>query len=63
MNTGFSKIKYYVLVVIIALGVFVWAGFTGTRLLGDDHLNDDTNNSYYGSSGRSYSSHRHFYHK
>ncbi|GAB4040911.1 hypothetical protein [Spirosoma gilvum] len=64
MNIEFSKIKFYVLVVLVALGVFTWAGFTGTRLLGDDNLSDDKDNSYYGSSGRSYgSSHRHFYHK
>ena len=58
-----SKIYFYVLIVAIALGVYAWAGFTGTRLLGDD--NETVENASYssgrsGSGGHGYSR---FYHK
>ncbi|UFH56806.1 hypothetical protein [Spirosoma sp. KNUC1025] len=64
MLNEFIKIKYYVVAVIVALGLFVWAGLSGTRLLGDDKEKTDSKNSYYGSSGRSGGhGYSRFYHK
>jgi hypothetical protein len=58
------KIKYYVVAAVVALGVFTWAGFTGTRLLGDDNESKEGANGYYGSSGRSGGrGYSRFYHK
>ena len=54
-----TKIKIYVAIVLVALGVFTWAGFTGTRLLGDD--DEQVNNGYRSSYGRH--GYTRFYHK
>ncbi|SHM16453.1 hypothetical protein [Hymenobacter psychrotolerans] len=51
-------IRYYVLVALLAYGVFVWAGLTGTRLLGDDNENPEGART---SSARG--GHARFYHK
>jgi hypothetical protein len=36
------SIRYYAVIVLLGYGTFVWAGLTGTRLLGDD--NESTEN-------------------
>ncbi|GAB4046480.1 hypothetical protein [Spirosoma litoris] len=58
------KIKYYVVAGLIGLGAFAWAGFTGTRILGDDKENTEAGNGAYSSSGRSGGhGYSRFYHK
>lgn len=54
-------IRYYVLGALLAYGTFVWAGFSGTRLLGDDTEsveNLNGNGGRHGSGG-----HARFFHK
>ena len=57
------KIKYYVVAALVALGVFMWAGLTGMRLMGDDNESVENQNSYYGNSGHSGGHGSRFYHK
>ncbi|QDK78991.1 hypothetical protein EXU85_10380 [Spirosoma sp. KCTC 42546] len=65
MSKELAKIKYYVVVALLALGGFVWAGLTGTRLLGDDNESIENKQGYYGGSGHSGGSrgYSRFYHK
>ena len=62
---GKGKLKYFVLVVLLCLGGFVWAGFNGYRFLGDDVDEKELHQGKFSHSGthhRAYRSH-HFYHK
>jgi hypothetical protein len=34
-------IRYYAIAMLLLFGVFSWAGFSGTRLLGDDNDNKE----------------------
>jgi hypothetical protein len=45
-----------------AFGVFVWASFSGTRLLGDDNESTETRTGP-GTHSSSHSGHNSFYHK
>ncbi|RIV20600.1 hypothetical protein DYU11_21390 [Fibrisoma montanum] len=64
MLNEIRKIRYYAVAVLVALGMFAWAGFTGTRLLGDDDERVETKQGYYGRSGSSGGYRRTgFYHK
>lgn len=54
---GFQKIKYYIIAVSVFFAVYVWAGVTGTRLIGDDNDSKEEPN------GKSHSSGNGFYHK
>ena len=65
MSKELAKIKYYVAVTLILLSGFMWAGFTGTRLLGDDSESTEGQNAYYNGSGHSGGSrgYSRFYHK
>ncbi|GAB3971849.1 hypothetical protein GCM10028806_22830 [Spirosoma terrae] len=60
-----AKIKYYVVAVFCALGLFTWASITGTRLLGDDKESVEGANGYYrsGHAGSGRSGYSRFYHK
>jgi hypothetical protein len=65
MLQEFAKIKYYIAAILVALAVYMWAGLTGTRLLGDDSEKTKNTGTSYGQSrysGRGYSS-SHHYHK
>lgn len=60
-------VKYFVALATLLLGIFLWAGFTGTRMLGDDteKVEDPSgpgNHNRTGRSGRHYSR-GYFYHK
>lgn len=35
---GFSKIKYYIILMASLFGLYVWAGVSGTRIFGDDNI-------------------------
>lgn len=64
MREKITRVYVYALLVAIALGVYAWAGFTGTHLLGDD--NETVDNASYSSAGHSGSGGRgysRFYHK
>lgn len=65
MDKELIKIKYYVVVGLLAVGAFAWAGFTGTRLLGDDNQTTEGRNGYESGSGHSGGSrgYSRFYHK
>lgn len=39
MLKQFLSIRYYAIAMLLLFGVFAWAGFSGTRLLGDDDNN------------------------
>ncbi|MBD2715449.1 hypothetical protein KBK19_10420 [Microvirga sp. STR05] len=52
------SIRYYVLVALLAYGVFVWAGLRGIRLLGDDNENPEGTRTSGARGG-----HARFYHK
>ena len=59
-----AKIKYYVAALLASLGVFMWTGFTGTCLLGDDNESVESQNGYYSNSTHSRGGHgARFYHK
>lgn len=55
-----NSIRYYAAAALLAYGTFVWAGFQGKRLLGDDDENTENLN---GNSHRSSGGHARFYHK
>ena len=38
----FYPIRYYATILVILLGVFAWAEFTGVKLLGDDNMAKET---------------------
>lgn len=62
------KIKFFAAIAALLLGLFVWASFTGTRLLGDDKdsvdaLSGSGNHSERSSGGIRYHSSGHSYHK
>lgn len=63
MLNQFTKIKYYIAAVLLLFGVFVWAGLTGTRLLGDDDESTETRDGNPGYGGRSGGRASRFYHK
>ena len=46
-----KKIKFYAAAVFVALLLFTWAGFSGTRVFGDDVNSVESNRGYYGHSG------------
>lgn len=54
------SIRYYVVAALLVYGAFVWAGLSGTRLLGDDNENTENLN---GNSNHSSGGHARFYHK
>lgn len=65
MSNILTKLKYYAVAVFVALGLFIWANLTGTRLMGDDKESVEGANGYYRSGhvsgGRS--GYSRFYHK
>ena len=65
MLKNLLNIKYYIAGAAFLVGVFLWAGFTGTRLLGNDTetIEDPSGpGSHSGRSGR-HGSRGYFYHK
>ncbi|MVM37910.1 hypothetical protein GO730_10410 [Spirosoma sp. HMF3257] len=65
MSKELAKIKYYVVVALVVVAGFAWAGFTGTRLLGDDNETTEGRNGYSGGASHSGGSrgYSRFYHK
>ncbi|PZF74847.1 hypothetical protein [Taibaiella soli] len=57
----FLKIKYYILAVLAAVTVFVWSGYSGTRIWGDGLDSKEVHGGPGGGSRGFY--HSHFYHK
>jgi len=45
MLKQFFHIRYYAIAMLLLFGVFSWAGFSGTRLLGDDDNNKEKHKS------------------
>ncbi|GAA4374856.1 hypothetical protein [Hymenobacter koreensis] len=56
------KFRLFAAVALLALGGFVWAGLTGTRLLGDDNESTENLNGYGGARSGGGSGVR-YYHK
>ncbi|WP_324671184.1 hypothetical protein [Hymenobacter sp. GOD-10R] len=55
------SIRYYAFLALLGYGTFVWAGLTGTRLLGDDNESTENINGNSSSGGRA--GHGTYYHK
>ena len=62
MLQGLKNIKYYILCLLLAFGLYAYGAVTGTDLFGDDNLNRDghTINS---TGGHFYGGHGYFFHK
>ncbi|WP_114781679.1 hypothetical protein [Botryobacter ruber] len=58
----FSFLTFFLLYLVLVLGYFVYAGMTGTRMLGDDTEQFDPSGPDRDSGGRRVRTHR-FYHK
>jgi hypothetical protein len=41
----FRPIRFYAIIMLALFGLFSWAGFSGTRLLGDDDNNKEKHQS------------------
>lgn len=45
MLKRFLVIRYYIIAVLAAFGIYVWALISGTRILGDDDNNKEQHTS------------------
>jgi hypothetical protein len=64
IRTAIAKSPVYFALVLLLLGFFTWAEWTGNRLLGDDKYETEKHGYGSGSGGRSgYRGRTGFYHK
>lgn len=61
--SALTKSPVYVGLLLVALGLFTWAEFTGNRFIGDDKYETEKHGYGTGSGGRGYRGRTSFYHK
>jgi hypothetical protein len=61
MLQGFKNIKYYIVCMLLAFGLYTYGAISGTLLFGDDNLNTDGH--AVNSTGGHYYGHGYFFHK
>lgn len=61
--TAIAKSPVYFGTLLLLLGLFAWAEFTGNRIIGDDKYETEKHGYGSGSGGRGYRGRSSFYHK